>query len=254
LALTAAAIGLMCLASSAGYLVNDVRDASVDRLHPIKQLRPIASGELGKRTALVLAILLAATSLGLSFALHRPGFTAVIAAYLVITVLYSVWLKHESVIEIGIVSSGFVLRALAGGQATGVPLSRWFLLVAAFGSLFLVAGKRVSELTNNAGDPVLTRRSLADYSVGYLRFVWQLAAAITVTAYCMWGFGLGLRSGSVDWEPISVAPFVLALMRYAQHVDRGDAAEPEELALHDRTLQLLAVAWLIPFTLGAYSG
>ena len=93
-----------------------------------------------------------------------------------------------------------------------------------------------------------------DYSAGYLRFVWQLAAAVTVTAYCMWGFGLGMRHGGIDWEAISVAPFVLALLRYAQHVDRGDATEPEDLALSDHTLQLLALMWVVLFTLGAYNG
>ena len=247
--LTAAAFGLMCLASSAGYLVNDVHDVSVDRLHPVKRWRPIASGDLGRRTALVLAVLLAVASLGLSIPLHRPGLTAVIATYLAITVSYSLWLKHESVIEIGIVSTGFVLRALAGGQATGVPLSRWFLLVAAFGSLFLVTGKRASELASSQGDPSLTRRSLGRVLVRVPPLRLAARGGSDRDRVLHVGVRAGLRNGRVDWEAISVAPFVLALLRYAQHVERGDAAEPEEIALRDRTLQLLAVMWVVLFTL-----
>ncbi|HTY73590.1 MAG TPA: decaprenyl-phosphate phosphoribosyltransferase [Actinomycetes bacterium] len=250
--LTAVAIVAMCLASSAGYLVNDVRDVAADRLHPVKRLRPIAARELGAGVAVVVAGLLGLGALALAAMVDRPGLVLVIAVYLATTVAYSLWLKHEAVLDIAIVASGFVLRALAGGMATGVAPSRWFLIVAAFGSLFLVAGKRASELVRDDHDPTSARRALGDYSADYLRFVWQLAAAITITAYCLWGFGLAPHAGRIDWEPISVAPFVLALLRYAQHVERGDAGEPETLALQDRTLQVLALVWLVVFTLGAY--
>ncbi len=161
--------------------------------------------------------------------------------------------QHEPVVELALLAAGFLLRAIAGGAATGIPVSEWFLIVAGFGSLFLAAGKRFSELV--AQDPVggpVTRRSLAHYSVSYLRFVWGFAAAVTVTAYCLWAFEVGTTTSATRaWAAWSVAPFVLAVLRYGVDIDAGRAEAPEEVALRDHTLQLLAALWLVLFALGA---
>ncbi|HEU5484316.1 MAG TPA: decaprenyl-phosphate phosphoribosyltransferase, partial [Microlunatus sp.] len=134
-----------CLVSSAVYLLNDIRDVDEDRLHPRKRFRPIAAGELGVPVATALAAVLGVGGLTLGFWVDR-GLGITLAVYVVIQVLYSTVLKHLPVIDLAVVSSGFLLRAIAGGVAVGVPLSQWFLLVASFGSLFMVAGKRYSEL------------------------------------------------------------------------------------------------------------
>ena len=237
------------MVAAAVYLNNDVLDAESDRKHPRKRLRPVAAGSLSERTALISAVILAAMGLSLGWLIDRE-LTVTLAVYLVIQILYAVWLKHQAVIDLAIVSAGFLLRAIAGGVAVDVPLSQWFLLVAAFGSLFMVAGKRYSEL-QNLGDSAGTRRTLESYSESYLRFVWSLAAAVTITAYSLWAFEI--RSGAdINWQAISIAPFVIGLLRYGVDIDRGLAGEPEEAVLRDHVLQVIALLWITTFAIGVY--
>ena len=240
-----------CLMSSATYLINDVRDVEADRAHPTKRTRAIAAGELSPRAAVVAAVVLALVALGLALSVN-VGLFGVLLAYAVFTLSYSLLLKHEPVIELALLSMGFLLRAIAGGIAAELPISRWFLIVAGFGSLFMAAGKRFSELERAVRDGgELKRRSLAGYTPGYLRFVWGTAAAVAITAYCLWAFEVGLAESSFPWAEWSVLPFVLAIMRYAVDVDRGEAEAPEDVVLHDKALMAMGVAWLVLFGLGA---
>ena len=162
--------------------------------------------------------------------------------------LYAVWLKHEPVLDISIVAAGFLMRAVAGGIAADLPLSQWFLLVSGFGSLFIVAGKRYSEL-HTLGSESGTRRSLVRYTDTYLRFVWSTAAGATVISYSLWAFEQAPDSG-IPWHTISIAPFLVGLLRYAVDVDAGTAAEPEDIVFRDRVLQLIGVVWLVTVCLG----
>ncbi|MBW9216698.1 decaprenyl-phosphate phosphoribosyltransferase [Mumia sp. zg.B53] len=242
-----AAVLAFTAVSAAVYLVNDVCDVEEDRRHPLKALRPIAAGEVSVTTALVTAVILSAGGIG-GGALLDWRFGLTLLTYAVLQVAYALWLKHMSVIDLAVVSSGFLLRAVGGGLAAGVPLSQWFLLVAAFGSLFMVAGKRYSEfyaLGSSSG----TRRSLEQYSESYLRFVWTLAAGVTITAYSLWAFEISSVDGN-PWQAISIAPFVIGVLRYAVDVDRGLAGEPEDIVLRDRGLQAVGVIWLLIFAVG----
>lgn len=245
-----AAFVAFTLASAAVYLLNDVIDVEDDRRHPTKRNRPIAAGELPARTALVASVVAAAGSIALGMLVDRD-LGATLVVYLVIQVAYARWLKEQPVIDLAIVSAGFLLRAIAGGVAVDVPLSQWFLLVASFGSLFMVAGKRYSEL-HSLGNASGTRRTLQEYSESYLRFVWSLAAAVTITAYSLWAFEIASGTG-VNWQAISIAPFVMGLLRYAVDVDRGLAGEPEDAVMRDPVLQLIAVGWLVIFAIGVYT-
>lgn len=146
LAGTVVAFVAFCLAASATYLVNDLRDVEVDRLHPHKRFRPIASGALDARFAAAAAVVLLIAALGLSF-WQSIGLGWTVLAYVAATLSYSLGFKHEPVLELLLLSLGFMLRAIAGGVATGIPLSQWFLIVAGFGSLFMAAGKRYSEMS-----------------------------------------------------------------------------------------------------------
>jgi decaprenyl-phosphate phosphoribosyltransferase len=237
-----------CLAASGVYLVNDVRDVEEDREHPTKRNRPIASGELSVPVALVAAVILLGAAIGLPFLFPSTGYLwVVLAVYVVVQISYCLGLKHQPVVDLVVVSSGFLLRAVAGGVACGVTLSQWFLLVAAFGSLFMVAGKRYSEKRLHAGASLgMTRKSLDEYSEPYLRFVWTLAAALVVMSYSLWAFELSEETGS-PLPAISLAPFVIGVLRYAVDVDRGQAGAPEEIVLGDRFLQLIGLAWLLTF-------
>jgi decaprenyl-phosphate phosphoribosyltransferase len=240
---TALAFVAFCLISAAVYLVNDVRDVAEDRQHPTKRFRPIAAGELKPVTALVLATVLGACGLALGFVVSMPlGITMVI--YVSLQLLYSAYLKHLPVVDLAMVASAFLLRAIAGGVATGIPLSQWFLLVAAFGSFFMVAGKRYSEMKALGGEAG-TRRSLTRYSESYLRFAWMMAAVMVLISYSLWAFeNRGNGALGVPWTAISIAPFTLALLQYALEVDAGTADEPEEVVLNDRVLQGLGVVWV----------
>jgi decaprenyl-phosphate phosphoribosyltransferase len=240
-----------CLASSAGYLVNDVIDVDADRHHPTKRLRPIASGALGITTALVAAGVLAILALVLGWVLAGPHLALVLGIYLVVTVGYSLGIKHQPVFDLAVVAAGFLLRAIAGGAATNIPLSQWFLLVASFGSLFMVAGKRYAELLAAEATGAQARRSVTLYSASYLRFVWSVSATATIFAYALWSFDVGATSGAVSWAQVSVAPFALAILRYAVDVDSGSAGAPEDVVLRDRGLQVIALAWLVTFALAA---
>ena len=237
------------LVAAAVYLHNDVIDAEADRHHPTKSLRPIASGQLSPTTARATAVVLGAAGLLLGWLVDRD-LALTLLVYLVLQAAYAMWLKHQAVVDIAIVSAGFLLRAIAGGVAVDVPLSQWFLLVAAFGSLFMVAGKRYSEL-RSLGDDAGTRRNLVHYSESYLRFVWSLAAAVTVTAYSLWAFEIAGDS-DINWQAISIAPFVMGLLRYAVDIDLGLAGEPEEAVLRDRVLQAIGLIWIVTFAIGVY--
>ena len=248
---TLIAFGLFCLVAGGVYLINDVRDADADRLHPRKRFRPVASGALPAPLALVVGSTLMLGSIVAAGLLTRPALAGVLGSYAAISVCYSLFLKDQPVIDLAVVASGFLLRGVAGGAAAGIPLSQWFLLVAAFGALFMVAGKRYAELVA-LGDEAGTRKSLGAYSASYLRFVWGLSAAVTCTMYCLWAFELRASHG-VPWTTISIAPFVLGLLRYAVDVDRGAAGTPEDIVLHDRVLLALGAIWAIVFALGTLS-
>lgn len=129
-------------------------------------------------------------------------------------------------------------------------LSKWFLLVMAFGSLFMAAGKRYAELQLAQRTGAKIRKSLEYYTTTYLRFVWTLAATAVVLCYGMWAFD-DTRSDNVFYA-ISMVPFTIAILRYAVDVDGGEAGEPEEVALGDRALQLLALAWVVLVGIAVY--
>lgn len=243
------ALLVFCVAAAGCYLVNDVIDVRHDRQHPVKRLRPVASGEIPAAAALAVGIALLATSVALG-ALWTPALGATMLAYAVTQALYVAGLKHQPAVDLAVVASGFLLRAIAGGVATQTALSTWFLLVATFGALFVVAGKRYSEHVR-LGDEGSTRPSLRHYSASYLRFVWTLAAGVTVVVYLLWALSGEHLSGAVPWEAMSVAAFVLGLLRYAARVDQATAEHPEEIVIGDRTLQVLGVIWALLVLAGA---
>lgn len=235
------------LAASSIYLVNDARDVEADRQHPTKRFRPIAAGVVPTGLAYGLSGVLAVVSLAISWITARD-LAIVIAVYLVMQLAYCFGLKHQAVLDICIVSSAYLIRAIAGGAATGIALSQWFLLVMAFGSLFMVAGKRYAELQLAESTGAKIRKSLEAYTSTYLRFVWTLSATAVVVCYGLWAFERD-RLSDGSWFAITMIPFTIAILRYAVDVDSGLAGEPEEIAARDRVLQLLAVVLI--GTLGA---
>jgi decaprenyl-phosphate phosphoribosyltransferase len=243
------AFAVLCLMSSATYLVNDVRDRDQDRLHSRKRLRPIAAGELEPAAALGWAGLFAVVGLAGATAI-APGLAAVALAYLLLTASYSLWLRRIVIADILAIASGFVLRAIAGGAATDIYLSRWFVIVTACFAIFLVAAKRYAELREQRG-PVRGRATLRRYSPGGLRLLLLASATIGCTAYTGWAF---TRPSHLVWYGLSIAPLVLWLARYAKLIGSGAGQAPEELILRDRSLLVLSLAWGLLFLGGVYVG
>ncbi|WP_374970859.1 decaprenyl-phosphate phosphoribosyltransferase [Terrabacter sp. BE26] len=246
LLVTLQAFVALCLAASAGYCLNDVIDADADARHPTKRFRPVASGRVSPRWALALSALLASAAMAVAW--PASSLRWVVLAYLVLSAAYTTRLKGEPVIELALISAGFLLRAIAGGAATAIPVSPWFLIVTGFGSLFVVIGKRLSEFVTS-GPERGTRSSLSGYTESYLRLVLGMAASVTVAAYCLWAFGLASRRVETSYAALSVVPLVLGLMRYALDVDRGRAQEPEGVVSGDWVLQGLGALWVIAFWL-----
>ncbi|QTI69823.1 decaprenyl-phosphate phosphoribosyltransferase [Gordonia sp. L191] len=241
-----------CLVASCIYLVNDAMDVESDRNHPTKRFRPIAAGVVPVPLAYGLAVVLGAGSIGVALIANWQT-AVVIAIYLVIQLGYCFGLKNQAVIDICIVSSGFVLRAIAGGVAAEIRLSQWFLLVMAAGALFMAAGKRYAELQLAERTGAKIRKALQYYTTSYLRFVWTLAATAVVLFYGLWAFDKNSGHDTNVAYAVSMVPFTIAILRYAVDIDGGQAGEPEEIVLGDRVLQVLAVAWIVCVGVAVYA-
>lgn len=240
-----------CLISSSVYLVNDVRDVEADRAHPVKRRRPIAAGAVSVPTALTAAVALAVVAFSLA-ASDGPALLLTVAAYYAIQMAYCLGMKHEPVVELACVASGFMLRALAGGVAAGLPLSSWFLLTTGFGSLFIAGGKRYGEARMGERTGAVVRRVVQRYTTSYLRFVWTLSATVVIITYALWSFEVA-EVTRPPWSVVSVVPFTLAILRFGIDVDAGTAEEPEEIVLRDRVLLVLGVIWVAVVAVAVYS-
>ena len=246
-----------CFAASGTYLVNDVVDAPSDRRHPLKCLRPVASRALNPAMALGVGAGLLAAAFVVAALLGPWSFALVIAVYVAVNVAYSLRLKREPVVELAIVASGFVLRAVAGGVVAHVPLTNWFLVFVSFGALFVITGKRAAEYVRLGDQRGEHRPVLSLYTESFLRSTLVLAATVTVAAYCLWAFDpSGLLSHArhhVLWVELTVVPLVLAVLHVMRRLDLAEGGEPDQLALHDRLLQGYAILWVILMCIGLYA-
>jgi decaprenyl-phosphate phosphoribosyltransferase len=256
----AAAFGIFSIAATGTYYLNDARDAEADRRHPTKRSRPVAAGVVPVPMALALGVILMGASTGMGALLAGWHLSVVMGAYVAIQLAYSAGLKNEPILDLACVSAGFILRAIAGGVATSVPLSNWFLIVVSFGSLLVVTGKRSGEkqlLAEEDADDAAIRQTLGLYTPSFLSTVRTLSAAVTVSAYCLWAFE---RASQVHpghdpvWFQLTIVPFVIALLHVLRLLDSGAGAAPEELALKDHRLQIYGAVWVALFAIGAYAG
>ncbi|RMH00932.1 MAG: decaprenyl-phosphate phosphoribosyltransferase [Planctomycetota bacterium] len=247
---SAAAFVAFCLASSAVYLGNDVLDRERDRRHPVKRLRPIASGQVKPAAALATAAALAAGGLALA-ALLAPAALPALAGYLVLQAAYSLRLKHVVLLDVFCIAAGFLLRVLAGVEAVAVPLSPWLVACSVELALFLALCKRKAELASLEGGPADQRPLLEEYDGPALDAMVSVVAAATVVTYGLYTLLPGaLLSLEVDVRSqagrpgmVWTFPFVLyGVLRYLHLVYRRDRGQrPERVLLEDRPL-LLAIA------------
>lgn len=242
-------IGVWCLASSAVYIFNDVFDLELDRSSPARSHRPIASGALPVPVALTAGSVLIILAIPMAWTAVNLRTAVLLTIYVAVQALYSAGLKNEPVLELAIVASGFVLRTIAGGFATGLELSPWFLLVAIFGAFFMVSGKRYSEFHASNERRHLSRPVLAHYSASFLRFVWTVSAGITILAYALWAIE-GNSGARPWWIASSIIPMTMGMLRYAMTIDEGRAGDPEDVVLGDRVLLIIGATFIASIVMG----
>lgn len=234
-----------CIASSSCYVVNDLVDVERDRQHPEKRHRAIASGRVSRGAAGSVAAVLTAAALALGFWIGRD-FGAAVLIYIGATHFYSFAGKNIVVLDVVLVATGFVLRAVAGALAIEVPYSDWFVLCTFFVALFVAVSKRAGEI-RAAGAQHGTRPVLAAYDQKALRAFTITSMAAAVISYSLWVQDELAETGDEARLLLLTVPFViLAIFRYHLLVERGEAGEkPEETLLTDRGLQLSILGFLL---------
>src|SRR4051794_39447183 len=222
---TIAAFVCFCLAASGTYYLNDAADAEADRLHPKKRFRPVAAGEISVPFARGFGVflILIAVAAGIAVNWHLG---VVIACYVVLTTCYSLWLKHIAVVDVVAVAAGFVLRAIGGAAAVDVPISNWVFIVASFGALFMVGGKRLAETAEMGDGAAAFRPTLGMYSRSYLVQLQTISTSVVLVGYCLWAFEKATDATKVNhehwpWFQLSIVPFALAILRYSLLIDQG---------------------------------
>jgi decaprenyl-phosphate phosphoribosyltransferase len=250
-----AAFAAFCAVSAGTYFVNDAVDAEADRGHPTKRYRPVAAGTVSRSLAVSVGVTLMGVGIvGGAVLTWRLGL--VLAVYVAVQFGYSLYLKHQPIFDLVTVAAGFVLRAIAGGVAVPVPVSEWFLIVATFGSLLMVTGKRLAEHAELGSDRGAHRATLDQYSTMFLRTVLAISAGGAILGYCLWAFSLQTALAhhrDPIWYQMSIVPMIIALLRYTFLVEGGRGAKPEDLVFSDRPLQVLGAVWLLLFALGVYA-
>ena len=246
------AMALFCLASSAVYAFNDVRDRELDRRHPVKRDRPVASGAVSVGAAVALAVALAAVAGGGSLWLE-PLLGAIVLGYLAINLLYTVWLKHVVILDVMVISSGFVLRVLGGAVAIDVAISSWLILCTIFLALFLAFSKRRHELAMLAGAAAEGRRVLSHYSETFLDQMINVVTAGAVLSYALYSVSPETVERFGNRLLLATIPFVLfGIFRYLYLIyQRPTRQSPTEAIVRDLPsvvnvgLWGLAVVWAV---------
>jgi decaprenyl-phosphate phosphoribosyltransferase len=240
-------------ASSAVYFVNDVLDAERDRGHPHKRNRPVAAGTLPAAHALAIAAACAAAAVTAGLWIGEPGLSAAIGGYLAASLAYTLGLKHVPVLELLLVASGFVIRALGGAAATGVPPSGWFLLVCSLGALMVAVAKRSMELAVLGPDAARHRPAMRWYTAPGLQLSQRCLLVAMVIAYAAWA--LGEQAGwTRNWHLASALPLAAALLRFSR-LSAGAASRPvEDLITRDPVMACCEVTWLLMFAAGLGAG
>ncbi len=247
------AFAVFCALSSTVYVFNDLADRDADKKHPLKCMRPIASGELAPFTAIAAAIAIGVSALIAAFVIS-PGFGVVSMAYLGLLSLYSTMLKHVVIVDVLVIAGGFVLRAVAGAVAVDVPISHWLLVCTTLLALFLALSKRRHELTLLGDGAIGHRRSLEEYSPYLLDQMIAVVTASTLVAYTLYSIDdqTAARLGTSHLG--LTIPFVLyGIFRYLYlvHQKRGGGS-PANLLVTDRPLLACVALWALSVVLILY--
>jgi 4-hydroxybenzoate polyprenyltransferase len=239
---TTEAFFLFCALASAGYLLNDAADVGADRRHPTKRLRPIAAGKIPVPVAVVLGVVLGTAGAAGAWAIS-PALGELAVIYLLITVVYTKWLKHMVLLDVFGLSAGFVIRAAAGAAVIGVPISPWLYTATMLGALLIGLGKRRSELKVLGPGAGLHRRNLGAYTVEFVDNLILIISAAAVMTYALYTFSAD--NLPKDHSMMLTLPVVLyGLFRYLFLIRSTEiASAPEELLIRDTPLLASVAVW-----------
>ncbi len=234
---------LFCLVSGVTYTINDLLDLDADKLHPQKRNRPLASGRLGKRTAIIFIIVLSAISLAGGYLLS-PNLALIFVAYTLLILAYSLWLKKIMILDVLVIASGFVLRVLAGLSVITVAyFSPWLFVLTTLLAMYLAFGKRLAELKLLETDAINHRKTLDGYTVPLLnQYIMVILTAILIT-YTFYTFSA--HPGQSNYAMMLTLPFVVyGIFRYLYLIQSDlTTSSPEEVLLKDRPLQIAIALW-----------
>lgn len=241
-------IVVFCAISSSVYILNDIKDFDFDRKHPLKSKRPIANGKIKKNQALYIVAILASFGFSLSLIFSRDLFY-ITSLYFLLQLSYIYKFKNTFLIDIFIVASGFVIRAITGGYVSNIYISQWFLSVIFSLALLVISGKRYSELINplNLG----TRVVLKDYSLEMLKIIWMLSLNCSVIFYTLWA--IELNNEVKDYLAlVSVLPLIAILLIFTRLLEKGNLEAPEEIILRNKGILFSGFMWLAVFLFRIY--
>lgn len=248
------AFAAFSLLSSSVYCFNDIQDYALDKLHPEKRLRPLASGKVSVKQAYMSMIFLATAAFGILAFLGIPKALYIALLYYVINLLYCIKLKNIALVDIFIVSFGFVLRIFIGGAASGVELSMWIILMTFLLSLFIAFSKRLDDARIFMNKKVALRRNISGYSPDFILFSLSTICAITIVCYIMYTIDDEVKQRvSGEYLYITSLFVLLGMLRFMQFaVVKMNSSSPTKILLKDRFIQICILLWILSFSVLLY--
>ena len=222
--------------ASAVYIINDYRDIETDRIHPTKRYRPLASGAICKRQALLVLIILLFAIVLISCYIGDYRASLCLLVYLVLNILYSFWLKNKPIIDIVILASGFIIRMFYGGFITGIEISKWLYLVVVTGSFYMGLGKRRNEFRTQTE----TRDVLKYYNEAFLDKYMYVCVALVNVFYALWT--VEMPNSKMIW---TVPVFIILSMCYSLDIEGESDGDPVEVIVHNRLLISIAIMYIL---------
>lgn len=252
------AFAAFCLASSAIYCLNDLMDADYDRLHPIKRLRPVASGEVGRSLCILITIILSFGALAIPLFLLKEEASLysllMVGAYIILNIGYCLKLKQEAIIDVVIISLGFVLRVGIGGTSTGISLSPWIIIMTFLLALFLALSKRRNDILIFESTGKQMRKNIEKYNLDFLNQATTMVGTVMLVSYIIYTVSPDVIERFHSDYVFATSIFVLlGLLRYMQlALVFSKTGSPTKVLLKDRFIQICIAGWILLFFLIIY--
>ncbi len=223
--------------SSFIYIINDIKDIEKDKLHPRKKERPLASGKIKKKTAIIIAIIMVILAITINSVIMKSIFNIpliFLIAYIIINIFYSCGFKNIAIVDIVLLATGFVLRIYYGASIIGIEVSNWLFLTIMSASLFLGLGKRKKELINNKE----SRKVLKEYNEAFLDKFQYLCLTLTIVFYSLWTI-----EQDIKYLSFSIPILIIIFMKYSLNIEKNNEGDPTTILYQDKILLLLCFVY-----------